>query len=302
MVDHTDTNDDAERLAEVQRAVAAIGDADTAAGLAGHQLAWLLEQVEDLTSQLKRARMGHCLQHPGVAGYEHSDCGFHWHGADGTDVPLRDGQPVCPRCELAALEQLLADSPAVRLVREFHEAFGFHVEPAPTAPPEEIRWARARLIAEEAAEAVTAILAGSAAWMAHDIRGVFASRVTYQPGPVDVAAVARELADLEYVTAGGALNFGVPLGAVLAEVHRANMRKLGADGQPIIDGNGQLQKPEGWAPPDVDRVLRHHRARACRVCGCTDTDCSGCVEATGEPCWWVARDLCSRCGVTGVAS
>lgn len=33
--------------------------------------------------------------------YEHPACGFHWHGRDGMDVPLRDGEPVCPRCELA---------------------------------------------------------------------------------------------------------------------------------------------------------------------------------------------------------
>ncbi|MFG2780790.1 hypothetical protein ACGFY7_23420 [Streptomyces prunicolor] len=33
--------------------------------------------------------------------YEHPECGFHWHGKDGMDVPLRDGEPVCPRCELA---------------------------------------------------------------------------------------------------------------------------------------------------------------------------------------------------------
>jgi len=40
--------------------------------------------------------------------YEHSDCGFHWHGRDGMDIPMRDGQPVCPRCELAAVEKRLA--------------------------------------------------------------------------------------------------------------------------------------------------------------------------------------------------
>lgn len=33
----------------------------------------------------------------------------------------------------------------------------------------------------------------------------------------------------------------------------------------------------------------------CRVCGCTDDDCSQCIEATGEPCTWVEPDLCSRC-------
>lgn len=35
--------------------------------------------------------------------YEHPTCGFRWHGRDGMDVPLRDGQPVCPRCELRRL-------------------------------------------------------------------------------------------------------------------------------------------------------------------------------------------------------
>jgi hypothetical protein len=32
--------------------------------------------------------------------YSHEACGFHWHGRDGMDIPTRDGQPVCPRCEL----------------------------------------------------------------------------------------------------------------------------------------------------------------------------------------------------------
>lgn len=34
---------------------------------------------------------------------------------------------------------------------------------------------------------------------------------------------------------------------------------------------------------------------SCRVCGCTDDDCSQCVEKTGEPCSWVEADLCSAC-------
>jgi hypothetical protein len=35
--------------------------------------------------------------------------------------------------------------------------------------------------------------------------------------------------------------------------------------------------------------------RSCRVCGCTEDDCSGCIERTGEPCYWVTADLCSAC-------
>jgi len=35
---------------------------------------------------------------------------------------------------------------------------------------------------------------------------------------------------------------------------------------------------------------------ACRLCGCTDDDCRQCIERTGEPCSWIAPDLCSACG------
>lgn len=35
--------------------------------------------------------------------------------------------------------------------------------------------------------------------------------------------------------------------------------------------------------------------RTCRVCGCTDDDCSQCIEKTGEPCTWIEPDLCSAC-------
>lgn len=33
----------------------------------------------------------------------------------------------------------------------------------------------------------------------------------------------------------------------------------------------------------------------CRVCGCTDLDCTQCIVAQGYPCQWVEDDLCSRC-------
>lgn len=33
----------------------------------------------------------------------------------------------------------------------------------------------------------------------------------------------------------------------------------------------------------------------CRVCGCTNQDCSGCIERTGKPCTWAEPDLCSAC-------
>jgi ParB family chromosome partitioning protein len=63
-------------------------------------------------------------------------------------------------------------------------------------------------------------------------------------------------------------------------------RKLQEDAR---DVGGQQRVASGErdpADPDV---------RTCRVCGCTDNDCRGCIERTGEPCHWVAPDLCSAC-------
>lgn len=33
----------------------------------------------------------------------------------------------------------------------------------------------------------------------------------------------------------------------------------------------------------------------CRVCGCTNEDCTQCIEKTGKPCYWVEPNLCSAC-------
>lgn len=35
--------------------------------------------------------------------------------------------------------------------------------------------------------------------------------------------------------------------------------------------------------------------RTCRVCGCTDNDCSQCIDKTDAPCHWVEEDLCNAC-------
>jgi len=47
--------------------------------------------------------------------YSHETCGFHWHGRDGMDIPMRDGQPVCPRCELHTAEARALTEAADRL-------------------------------------------------------------------------------------------------------------------------------------------------------------------------------------------
>lgn len=49
---------------------------------------------------------------------------------------------------------------------------------------------------------------------------------------------------------------GVDLNAVLAEIARSNMSKLGADGKPIYREDGKVLKGPNYSPPDIAGVLQ----------------------------------------------
>ena len=51
--------------------------------------------------------------------------------------------------------------------------------------------------------------------------------------------------------------------------------------------------------PLVRRIERAEGRPSCRACGCTDGAC--CVDAGGQPCWWVEEDLCSACDDAALA-
>ena len=74
----------------------------------------------------------------------------------------------------------------------------------------------------------------------------------------DDAAIAHELADVVYIAYGTAHTMGLPLDAVIAAVHRANMAKVGPDGALRFRQDGKLLKPAGWRPADVAAVLLEH--------------------------------------------
>src|ERR1035437_2368089 len=120
----------------------------------------------------------------------------------------------------------------VQMVTEFHRAFGLPVraEPDIDIPTAEAEL-RIRLILEEVAEVETAI----------------ANR--------DLANLAGELTDLVYVVIGTAIQYGIPFDAVFAEVHRANMSKLGPDGVPVLREDGEIIKPFGFKPAGLSAVL-----------------------------------------------
>ncbi|GGS51301.1 MazG nucleotide pyrophosphohydrolase domain-containing protein [Streptomyces griseoviridis] len=125
----------------------------------------------------------------------------------------------------------MSSSPA-DLVRAFHHAFGLAARSTPARVAPELAAHRAELLAEEAAEVAEVSV----------------------DGPLD--RLAHELADVVYVAYGTALVHGIDLDAVIAEIHRSNMTKLGPDGQVSRRADGKVLKGEHYEAPDVAGVLR----------------------------------------------
>ncbi|MCM1973955.1 MULTISPECIES: MazG nucleotide pyrophosphohydrolase domain-containing protein [Streptomyces] len=125
----------------------------------------------------------------------------------------------------------MSSSPA-ELVRAFHHAFGLDARTRPTEVSPELAKHRGELLAEEAAEVAEVSVTG----------------------PLD--RLAHELADVVYVAYGTALVHGIDLDAVIAEIHRSNMTKLGPDGTVSRRSDGKVLKGDHYEAPDVAGVLR----------------------------------------------
>jgi predicted HAD superfamily Cof-like phosphohydrolase len=113
---------------------------------------------------------------------------------------------------------------------------------------------RAELILEEAFEFAFACFSGEGE-VEHFVNLAGHARDAIRAGQVHVRLpdVADALADLTYVVEGAWLTYGIDPQPVIDEVHRTNLSKIGG---PIHPETGKRQKPEGWKPPDIDRVLR----------------------------------------------
>lgn len=116
---------------------------------------------------------------------------------------------------------------AQRMVEEFHRRFEIAVGTAPAVPDEATTALRLRLIQEEFDELREAL--------------------QHQ----DVAAVAKELADLLYVVYGSAVSCGIDMEPVFREVHRSNMSKVGGHKR----ADGKWVKPPGYSPADLQPIL-----------------------------------------------
>lgn len=130
------------------------------------------------------------------------------------------------------------------MVREWHQKFGVPVAGKPTVPSMDRRNLRISLIREEFIEFCEASGA------------VDPGMPNYCKG--DLTEAADALADILYVVYGAALEWGIPIEEVFAEVHRSNMSKVWPDGTVHYREDGKVLKPPDYSPADVAGVLRRH--------------------------------------------
>lgn len=75
----------------------------------------------------------------------------------------------------------------------------------------------------------------------------------------DIVGIADTLGDMAYIIWGTALEYGIPLDEVIAEIHRSNMSKLDENGQPIMREDGKVLKSARFTPPNIAAILERYR-------------------------------------------
>lgn len=120
------------------------------------------------------------------------------------------------------------------MVEAFHHKFEIVVQAAPTQMDEDTKRLRLRLIQEEFDELKEAMASG------------------------DLAAVAKEMADLLYVTYGTAVSYGIDMEPIFREVHRSNLSKVGG----YKRADGKWVKPPTYSPADIVSILEAQQEQA----------------------------------------
>lgn len=152
--------------------------------------------------------------------------------ADCTEPELDLGLPPLMHTRKPRVRRPKNDSTLMKTVGEFHFAFNLPMATRPQSHvPEALGMLRIELLREEFEE--------------------FRDAVKRE----DLVGIADALGDIVYVAYGAAVTYGIDLDAILREIHRANMSKLGSDGKPVLRQDGKVLKSEGYRPPDIRGVL-----------------------------------------------
>lgn len=165
-------------------------------------------------------------------------------------------------------------STTIKLVKEFHEAFGIKDSEVPKIVGLENGNPDFDYTVEESLSCFAFVLKNMAI-VAHQHSEAHKKNVALlriqlmieELGEVieamsknDIVNCLHELADLRYVCDGTALAFGLgdKLEFAVAEIHRANMSKLDDNGKPIINEAGRVVKSKNFVAADVSYLFKEN--------------------------------------------
>lgn len=136
-------------------------------------------------------------------------------------------------------------------VAAFMKEGGQSIEPVPTIPSRKTVALRVNLVIEEAVELLEACY-GQLPEKQIIIEMVRNVTLVREPR-VDLAEAADAFGDLDFVSEGGRLAFGIEGESVADAIFEANMKKL--DGKRVELVSGKIGKPSQWQKPDIEGVL-----------------------------------------------
>lgn len=142
----------------------------------------------------------------------------------------------------------------IEMVKLFHTTFG---HPAPAVLDTQLgdpalRKLRAELIREEFVDELLPALGLEISTKTGQLVFLYDGLNPVEP---DVTEAADALTDILWVTIGAMLAFGMDPYALMSEVHRSNMSKLGKDGKPILRTDGKIMKGPNYSAPNIKKAL-----------------------------------------------
>lgn len=139
---------------------------------------------------------------------------------------------------------------------EFHRALDLPVAAAATNLTQDRRRLRLTLLGEEVGELVAAEVGlddPQTEKLKDDLvrRFLHEETANYCPVRVDHAHILKEAIDVHVVVSGDMVERGLHEDPAYAVVHESNLAKTGGGRR----GDGKIQKPAGWRPPDVASAI-----------------------------------------------
>jgi predicted HAD superfamily Cof-like phosphohydrolase len=135
-------------------------------------------------------------------------------------------------------------------VEEFMLAAKQNIANKPTIPEDKIARLRAKLIFEEAIEFLEATYGSVFSYLRYEVM----PNLDTLPLNIDIVEIADATLDLDYVSEGARLAYGINGKPLADEVHQSNMAKFGPGS--YVREDGKLMKPPGWTAPNIEELLK----------------------------------------------